>query len=284
MRTLILGGTGMLGRALVTELRRRGRPALGLSHQQADVTDRERLRYWLDAFRPQVVVNCAAFTKVDECESREQHALEVNGEAVGRVAEAAVAGGARLVQLSTDYVFDGTATTPYREDAATGPRSAYGRSKLVGEQRALAFDSSLVVRVSWLFGPGGANFVATMMRLVASGHGTLRVVDDQVGGPTYTPYLARTLVDLADSGATGLVHYQNREPVSWYGFTREIMHLWRPDVEVVPVSTDEFQRPAPRPAFSVLDVRRCEKILGRRVEPWVAGLAEYLAILRRMES
>ncbi|MCB1057497.1 MAG: sugar nucleotide-binding protein, partial [Acidobacteria bacterium] len=111
-----------------------------------------------------------------------------------------------------------------------------------------------------------------------------RVVDDQVGGPTYTPFLARALADLAESEATGIVHYQNREPVSWYGFTREIMHLWRPEVEVLPVTTEEFPRPAPRPAYSVLDVGRCEQILGRRVEPWIAGLAEYLAILRRMES
>ncbi|MDY7095989.1 MAG: sugar nucleotide-binding protein, partial [Acidobacteriota bacterium] len=181
MRTLIFGGTGMLGSALVAELRRRSQPALGLSHAQGDITDPDDLRAWMRSFRPQVVVNCAAFTKVDDCEEREDHAQRINGEAVAEVAAAADEAGAKLIQVSTDYVFDGTATEPYAEDAATGPRSAYGRSKLLGEENALAYPRNLVVRVSWLFGPGGPNFVATMLRLMAAGHRTLRVVDDQVG-------------------------------------------------------------------------------------------------------
>jgi dTDP-4-dehydrorhamnose reductase len=280
MRTLIFGGTGMLGSALVAELRRRSRPALGLSHAQGDITDPDDLRSWMRSFRPQVVINCAAFTKVDDCEEREEHAGRINGEAVAEVAAAVDEAGAKLIQISTDYVFDGTATEPYAEDAVTGPRSAYGRSKLLGEENALAHPRNLVVRVSWLFGPGGPNFVATMLRLMASGHRTLRVVDDQVGGPTYTVYLARALADLAATDAAGIVHYQNQPPVSWYGFTREIVRLWDPEVEVLPVTSNEFPRPAPRPAYSVLDVSRCEQLLGRPAESWSAGLAEYLATLR----
>jgi len=277
MRALIFGGTGMLGRSLVHEARRRGKAALALSRLHADVTDPRRVSYWMDSFRPSVVFNCAAFTRVDDCESRRQHAFAVNGEAVGHLVTAARAGGARLVQVSTDYVFDGRGERPYREDDATGPLSVYGASKLDGERRALAADDALVVRTSWLFGPGGANFVATMLRRMEQGLTPLRVVDDQLGCPTYTPYLARALWDLAAAGAHGIVHYRNRDPVTWYGFTREIAHLWDRRVEVVPVTSDEFPRPAPRPAYSVLDVERFETLTGRRVEPWGLGLVEYLA-------
>jgi dTDP-4-dehydrorhamnose reductase len=190
------------------------------------------------------------------------------------------AAGIRLIQISTDYVFDGLGVGAYGEDHPPNPRSVYGASKRLGEAEALALEDTLVVRVSWLFGPGGPNFVATMLRLMAEGHRTLRVVADQVGGPTYTPYAARALCDLAALGARGLVHYQNREPVSWYDFTREIVRLWSPGVEVVPIKTAEFPRPAPRPANSVLDVSRFEDLVGRPVEAWSTGLALYLDSLR----
>lgn len=285
MRALVFGGTGMLGRAVVAEGRRRGYPVLGLSRVQADLTDPDRLLAWVREFRPEAVFNCAAFTVVDACESEPERAMAVNGEGVGHAAAAAAAVGALLVHVSSDYVFDGTASEPYREDATTAPLSAYGRSKLAGEERALAYERSIVVRTSWLFGRGGPNFVLTMLRLIAGGTDPLRVVDDQVGAPTYTPYLARALWDLADRGARsgghrGLVHYRNREPVSWYGFAREIARSWAPEVGVLPVATDEFPRPAHRPAYSVLAVDRVEELRGRVVEPWAAGLAEYLDHLR----
>jgi len=284
MRALIFGGTGMLGRAVVTEARRRDRAALALSHAQADVTDGDRVHYWADAFRPSLIVNCAAFTRVDDCEEREEHATAVNGHAVSHLVAAARRHGARFVQVSTDYVFDGRGGEPYREDDATAPLSAYGRSKLEGERRALEYEASLVVRTSWLFGPGGANFAATMVRLIEQGKTPLRVVDDQEGCPTYTPFLARALWRLADLGATGVVHYRNRGPVTWYGFACEIAQLWDRSVEVLPVASDEFPRPAPRPAYSVLDVERYESLTGQGVEPWGLGLVEYLAEHRRRKS
>jgi dTDP-4-dehydrorhamnose reductase len=289
MRTLILGGAGMLGRAVLAAARRRGWPALALSHQQADVRDEARLDYWMAAFRPQVVVNCAAFTRVDDCEAQGERAMAVNGEAVGGVARAAARGGARLLQVSTDYVFDGELRQqPYREEDATAPRSAYGRSKLLGEQRALAQGGGLVVRASWLFGAGGPNFAAAIAGQIDSGAGPLRVVADQMGAPTYTPFLARALLDLAPLPATGIVHYRNREPVSWYSFAAAIARWWpgpRGVVEVEPVTTAQYPRPAPRPAYSVLSVERCEALLGRQVESWEWGLAEYLCRLRgRRES
>ena len=284
MRALIFGGTGMLGSAVVHEARQRRHAALALSRGQADVTDRDRLLYWADAFRPEVVINCAAFTRVDECETQEERAFAVNGEAVANVADAARAAGAPLVHVSTDYVFSGDAREPYREDAATGPRSVYGRSKLAGEEHALAYDRSLVVRTSWLFGPGGPSFVATIVRLLEQGKLPLRVVDDQTGCPTYTRFLARALLDLAPLAAsgelTGTLHYRNREPVTWYEFAREIARLWNRTQDVVPVSTEEFPRPAPRPVYSVLDVSKYETATGREVEHWGWGLVEHLATMR----
>ena len=281
MRSLVFGGKGMLGRALVSEAQRRGWPARGLSRAEADVTDGAAVQRWVRQFEPQVVFNCAAATKVDECEERRDEAYAVNGEAVARLAEAAAAAGAGLVQLSTDYVFDGAAREPYAEEAPTAPLSVYGASKRLGEERALAYERSLVVRTSWLFGPGGANFVAAMLRLIAERRLPLRVVDDQTGCPTYTPFVATALCDLAERGATGVVHYRNREPVSWYGLAREIVARWQPGVEVVPVATREFPRPAVRPAYSVLAVDRFEALVGRVVEHWGVGLSEYLTGLRR---
>lgn len=281
MRTLILGGEGMLGRAVLARARRRGAAALALSRLQADITDSDRLAFWVDSFRPGLIVNCAAFTRVDDCETEADKALAVNGQAVAHVAAAAERAKARLIQVSTDYVFDGQGSVPYEERDVPAPRSVYGRSKLVGEGHALAYHRALVVRVSWLFGPGGDNFVTTMLRLMSEGQKTLRVVDDQVGAPTYTLYLAEALLQLAETPMAGILHYRNREAVSWYGFAQEIVRQWDPSVRVEPVSTEAFPRPAPRPAYSVLNIETCQQALGRPVEAWSCGLAEYLAGLRR---
>lgn len=288
LRGLVLGGAGMLGRQVVAEGRRRGQPALGLSRLQADVTDRGRLLDWGRSFRPEVVFNCAAMTAVDACEGDEERAFAVNAGGAANAAALARETGALLVQVSTDYVFDGAAREPYAEDAPTAPASVYGRSKLAGEAEALnemePDDGALVVRTSWLFGPGGPNFVATMLRLIAGGAEALRVVDDQVGCPTYTPYLARALWDLAElgpaGGAGGVVHYRNREPVSWCGFAREIAAARSREVAVEPITTAEAGRPAPRPAYSALAVERFERLTGRPVESWRAGLGQYLDSLR----
>jgi len=282
VRTLIFGGTGMLGRALVAEARGRGWPALGLAHSQADLCDAAGLVRWAESFRPEVVVNAAAFTRVDDCESERERAMAVNGAGAGNAAAAAAAVGARLLQVSSDYVFDGASRASYREDAPTAPLSVYGESKLEGERRALGYGRALVVRASWLFGPGGPNFVRTMLRLIAKG-GPLRVVDDQLGCPTYTGSLARALLDLAPLPTTGIVHYRDREPVTWYAFACAIARLGfgKIEVSIEPIATRDFPRPARRPAYSVLDVTRFESLTGRCVEPWEVGLAEYLTLIRR---
>jgi dTDP-4-dehydrorhamnose reductase len=281
VRALIFGGTGMLGQAVTRAARGRGWPALALSHAQADVADAAAVEHWARTFAPQLVFNCAAYTQVDACEEQREQAFRVNGEALAGLVAAAGAVGARLVHVSTDYVFDGAARAPYREEDPTAPLGVYGASKLRGEQLALAEPSALVVRTSWLFGPGGGSFVTTMLRLIREGRLPLRVVDDQLGCPTYTPFLAEALCELAARGARGIVHYRNRDEVSWYEFAREIAGQWDLDVAVQPVSTAEFPRPARRPAYSVLAVDRYEALTGRRVEPWGWGLGELLAGWRR---
>ncbi len=224
-----------------------------------------------------VVITGAAFTLVERGAAERETAMAVNGAAVANVAAAAEHCGARLIHVSSDYVFDGAADAPYAEEAATGPRSVYGESKLEGERQALRYPRSLVVRASWLFGPGGPNFVATIRRLLAVADEPLKVVDDQIGCPTYTPFLARALWDLASRGLEGVVHYCNRDAVSWYDFAREIAGTVVPAHPILPGPTSEVPRPAPRPAYSVLDTKRFETAVGRRVEPWIAGLTAYLS-------
>jgi dTDP-4-dehydrorhamnose reductase len=282
LRSLIFGSAGMLGRALATELRRRGWPTLALSRGQADIRDADALDHWMESFHPQAVFNCAAHTQVDRCEDERELAFEINGLAVGRIADAAAKIGARLVHVSTDYVFDGEAKHPYPEDAPVAPQSVYGESKLEGERRALHHERALVVRASWLFGPHGPNFAKTMVTLMDKGNRQLRVVDDQMGAPTYTPFFARALADFAARGAKGLYHYRNRASATWFEFTREIARNWDEQVDVIPVTTDQFPRPARRPAYSVLDVSKTEAFLGRRVEPWLWGVIEYLERMRNV--
>lgn len=274
MRTLILGGTGMLGRAMVAEARRRGWAALAPSRGQADIESPERLLAAAESFRPQLVVNCAAYTKVDDCETEQDTAMRINGTAVAHAVEAAASVGAKLVHVSSDYVFSGESDRPWREDDQTGPLSVYGASKLEGEHQALADPQALVVRTSWLFGPGGPSFPHTMARLVREGKVPLRVVDDQHGRPTYTPFLARALADLAVVGANGVVHYGNRPGVSWCELARAVVSITAPETQVLPVTTEAFPRPARRPAMSILDVSRFETLVGREVEPWMLGLAQ----------
>lgn len=269
----------MLGQAVAAQWRRRQRAVLALGHQQADITARGPLIDLAESFRPELIINCAAFTQVDLCESEVETAMLINGDAVANVVAAADRIDARLIHISTDYIFAGPAgePTPYLEDSPTGPLSVYGKSKLRGEEEALEYPKALVVRASWLFGPGGPNFVATIRRLLRTADASLRVVDDQVGCPTYTPFLARALWDLAHLEIYGAVHYCNRDAVSWHGFAEEIARFVAPEVSIQPVTTDEFPRPAPRPAYSVLDTQRFETAAGRRVEPWIAGLTAYLS-------
>jgi dTDP-4-dehydrorhamnose reductase len=217
---------------------------------------------------------------VDRCESEPEAAWRSNALAPGVVAAACREAGARLIQLSTDYVFDGCASRPYREDDAKGPRSVYGRTKLEGEERALAAcPDALVVRTAWVFGPG-RNFVATVLEAAAralEGRGpALRVVDDQRGSPTYAGHLAEALVTLVEAGAPGVYHLAGSGTATWWDLARAAVDAWgHPELPIAKVTTQEFPRPAPRPAWSVLDLGRAERA-GVRMPSWQEGLRAYL--------
>jgi dTDP-4-dehydrorhamnose reductase len=263
---LITGARGQLGTDLLEVLSGRpGDDVTGLGRAELDLTDesavRSAVRSWLDGVHAEraVVVNAAAYTAVDAAETDEATAELVNGRAPGWLAEELAgkpAGTARLVHVSTDYVFDGAATEPYPVDAPIAPKSAYGRTKAAGERAvAAAGGDATVVRTAWVYGRSGANFVKTMLRLEAQ-HETLTVVDDQVGSPTWSADLASGLVELGsrDGAVPPLLHFTNAGAVSWCGFARAVFEEIGADPERVrPVTTAEFPRPAPRPAYSVLD-------------------------------
>ncbi|MCU1580490.1 MAG: rfbD [Rhodoglobus sp.] len=250
-RYLVVGGSGMLGTDLTAALA--GRDVDSLSRSQLDITDRDAVRAAVEGH--DVILNAAAYTKVDDAESQEHEAHLVNAVGAGILAAAAAEFGARMVQVSTDYVFDGSATTPYPEDAPLHPVSAYGRTKAEGERlvRAANPDNSYIVRTAWLYGAHGPNFGKTMRRL-AQERDVVSVVTDQVGQPTWTLDLAHQIVTLLDSDApAGVYHATSSGQTSWFDFARAIFAASSLDPERVrPTDSSTFVRPAPRPAYSVL--------------------------------
>jgi dTDP-4-dehydrorhamnose reductase len=254
-RWLVVGSGGMLGRDLVAAVEAAGDEVLGRTRRQLDVTDEAAVRAALRDSRPDVVVNCAAWTAVDDAEAHENEALAVNGTGAAHLAAACAAGGARLVHMSTDYVFGGDASRPYAEHDATGPRTAYGRTKLAGEQAVLRLlpRSGYVLRTAWLYGAHGPNFVSTMIRLERE-RPTVDVVDDQRGQPTWTADVAGQIIALVGSaGAPGIYHATSSGEASWFELAREVFGLLGADPSRVrPTTSSAFPRPAPRPGYSVL--------------------------------
>jgi dTDP-4-dehydrorhamnose reductase len=274
MRILVTGAAGMLGRDVVQAARAAEHEAVALARADLDVTDAEAVERAVVDHRPDVVLNCAAWTDVDGAEEREADALAVNGAGAGNVARAATAAGASIVHVSTDSVFDGRKNAPYVESDPTDPLSAYGRTKLAGEREVAASGTRhAIVRSSWLFGAGGENFVATMLALGAE-RDEVSVVTDQIGCPTWTGHLAPVLVALAAGGADGVFHVAGAGAASWNGLAVEAFQLAGVDCRVAPATTDDFPRPAPRPAYSVLGTERGD---APRLPPWQEGLAAYLA-------
>ena len=260
----MVGAAGMLGRDVV---RAAGERAVALPRAELDVTDRAAVR---DALRGATVVNCAAYTNVDGAETESEVAHAVNADGARNVAEAAE----RVLYVSTDYVFDGVKRRPYVESDATGPLQEYGHSKLAGERATVdANDNHLVVRSSWLFGAGGRNFVDTMLTLRRD-RDELLVVDDQVGSPTFTGHLAEALVALAGGDERGVLHVAGSGSCSWFDFARAIFERSGADADVRPCTTDEFPRPARRPANSVLASDRGAPVL----PAWQDGLDAYLGV------
>ena len=254
-RWLVTGAGGMLGRDLIAVLERRGTAVTALARQDLDVTDAAAVSAAVKQLRPDIVVNCAAWTAVDLAEAHEADALAANGQGAANLAAACASVGARMLQLSTDYVFDGTARRPYAESDAVAPATAYGRTKLAGEQSLLDQlpDTGYVVRTAWLYGAYGQNFVRTMIRL-ERGQEEVAVVDDQRGQPTWTAAVADQIVLLMSAGApAGIYHATCSGETTWFGLAREVFSLLGADpLRVTPTTTSIVGRPAPRPAYSVL--------------------------------
>jgi dTDP-4-dehydrorhamnose reductase len=241
---------------------------------EVDITDAPATEEVVRAAAPRAVVHCAAWTDVDGAESQEATALAVNGDGAGNVARAAAAHGARVVQVSTDYVFDGTKGEPYVEDDPPGPLSAYGRTKLAGEQAvAAATPDHAIARTAWLFGAGGKNFVDTVLRLAAD-RDELPVVADQVGSPTWVGHLAPALLDLAEGDGRGVFHVTASGVCSWCDLAAEAFAQAGAACRAVPTTSADFPRPAPRPALSALRATRAGTPV---LPPWQEGLAAHLA-------
>jgi dTDP-4-dehydrorhamnose reductase len=272
-RWLVTGAHGQLGTHLLDLL---GDGAVGVSHSDLDITSAEAVDAAVRDVHPDVVVNAAAYTAVDAAETDEDTAYAVNATAVRQLATACASSGARLLHVSTDYVFDGTASRPYQPDDPTGPRTAYGRTKLAGERFALDHGGR-VVRTAWVYGGPSANFVDTMLRLTSERE-TLDVVDDQIGSPTYVRDLAAALVELGRlPDAPGLLHYANAGTASWFHLAQEVFRAAGLDPERVrPVSSARFVRPAPRPAWSVLSTEAWTAAGLGAPRDWRSAVHEYV--------
>ncbi len=271
----------MVGRDLCAALETREEHVAAVTKTDLDITDAPAVRDLIRRAMPDVIVNCAAYTKVDDAEANEHLATAINGSAVEFLADAANDVDALLVQISTDFVFDGSKRTPYQVNDPTAPLSAYGRSKLIGEQAASLAQKHVILRTAWLFGVHGPNFVEAIRNQIRKGTNPLRVVHDQRGRPTYTPHLADAIVGVArlahaDADARGILHYADSPECTWFDFARAIVARAGADTTVIPVTSSEFPRPAIRPAYSVLSTERYERIIGVHSESWEEGLREYL--------
>jgi len=275
-RVLVTGASGMLGTDVV-KVFSEGYHVSALSRRDLDITNPQDVKHAMESLSPEIVINCAAFTKVDDCESRPETAFEVNSAGPKLLAHECRALNALLVHISSDYVFDGSGKRPYREDDKPCPINVYGRSKLNGETfvREILTDH-LIVRTSWLFGPNGPNFIDTVIRLSAT-RKELRVVNDQYGSPTYTMDLAKGLRCLVEKGARGLCHCTNIGSCTWFDLCKFVFNrMGISDICLVPVPTRSFPRPAKRPAFSVLDNTRFQQLTGRKMRFWQEAVLEFL--------
>ncbi len=270
MRVLVTGATGQLGRSLQAALR--GHDVTALDRGRLDITSLESVRAALKAHAPEIVVNAAAFNEVDRAETDPEPAFRGNAVGPGNLALAAAEGHAAVLHVSSDYVFDGTSSSPYDEHAPTHPLSVYGRSKLAGEGAVRdANPRHYVVRTAWLFHADGKNFLNTMLGF--AGRPSVRVVSDQVGSPTYAPHLAAAIAKLVETEAYGTYHLAGRGAASWYELTCALYRIAGIKTPVEPVTTQEFPRPAPRPRYSALTTIQNPRIL---LPPWEEGLAAFV--------
>jgi dTDP-4-dehydrorhamnose reductase len=273
MKVLILGATGLLGQALVREWT--GDEVLAMGSRDVDICDPAKVREMIGNGRPNWIVLAAAYTDVDGCESHREVAFSVNRDGAVNVAEAARQAGAKLIFLSSDYVFDGKKTSPYEVEDKRNPQSVYGHSKAEAEINLMKIlPHCCIARTSWVFGAGGRCFPDTILRLAAN-RPALDVVNDQRGCPTYTVDLARAIIQLCRKNAGGIVHVTNAGDCSWFEFAQEIITGARLATEVRPVSSQQMARPAPRPAYSVLSATSLRRY-GIEMPEWKDALGRYL--------
>jgi dTDP-4-dehydrorhamnose reductase len=273
MKATVVGASGLLGKALMREWT--GDEVVGLSSREVDIRDADQVRGVSEKTRPDWIVLAAAYTNVDDCESHPALALAVNRDGPVNVAQAAKRIGAKLLFISSDYVFDGKKTSPYEAGDARNPQSVYGRSKAEAEVRLLELlPECCIARTSWLFGTGGKCFPDTILKLAAT-RPALDVVDDQRGCPTYSVDLSRAIIGLCRNHASGIVHVTNSGDCSWFEFAREIVKGAGLQTDVRPVSSQQMARPAPRPAYSVLSSKSLQQY-SITLPTWQDALRRYL--------
>ena len=279
MKILITGSDGMLGHDLADVLK--GKHELILTTSKTlDITDKNHVIDFVSSQKPDMLINAAAYTDVDGCEKNQELAYSVNGEGVRNLAMACKKIGCGLVHISTDYVFNGENTRPWVEDDETGPISVYGKSKLEGEKAICEIlDKYFILRTAWLYGVNGRNFPKTMLEL-AENHSKITVVYDEVGTPTYTLDLAHAISKLIETDCYGIYHLPNSGSCSWCEFARYIFEIAGADVEVVPVTADEFARPAPRPSYSVLENRNWVENGFEPLRNYTEAIKEYIELIR----
>lgn len=273
---IITGAKGQLGLDLVEEFQRRGYQVHGYGREELDITDILACTAVVKSVDPEIIVHAAAYTAVDDAEANADEAYRVNAYGTRNIAVAAAEAGAKLVAISTDYVFNGTASEPYDEFHPADPVNVYGRSKWAGEEMVRQVHSShFIVRTSWVYGLHGSNFVKTMLKLGGS-QPAVQVVSDQIGSPTYTRDLAEVIAELASTDKYGTYHVTGGGSCSWYDFASAIFELAGLNAKAVPVATSAFPRPAPRPAYSVLDNRALHLNGFKEMRPWAEALRNFL--------
>ncbi|NTW07414.1 MAG: dTDP-4-dehydrorhamnose reductase [Syntrophaceae bacterium] len=284
MKILLLGHKGMLGSDLLLQLRRK-HEVIGLDKEEIDITSMPSCEEAINEHVPDVVVNAAAYTDVDGCENALSECIAVNAEAVLNITVSCRKKNIRIVHFSTDYVFDGNSSEPYKEDDSCNPLNIYGTSKLAGENYLQSLSNNyIIIRTEWLYGKNGKNFVRTILDKAQTTN-KLEVVDDQIGSPTYTRDLAHAVDLLLERNIKGIFHITNRGNCSWFEFARKILQEGGiTNVQVLPIKSDQLKRPAKRPPYSVLSMQKFISATGKIMQPWQLALQDYLHDIRYQAS
>lgn len=282
-RILVTGSNGQLGKELKQlESSYPQFEFIFLSREDLPIHHFELARNFFKANHPQYLINCAAYTAVDKAESEKELAFQVNAEAVGVLAAICKENDCRFIHVSTDYVFDGTATTPYKEGSSTNPQGVYGASKLEGEKQALQLNpDSIIIRTSWVYSEFGKNFVKTMLKLMSEKE-ELNVVNDQFGSPTYAADLAEAILEIIQQPAThsGIFHYSNNGVINWHDFALAIKEISGSNCKINPIATSQYPTPAKRPAYSVLDKTKIQESFGIKLKDWKESLLVCISRLK----